>query len=238
VIPKWLIIKLKWLFWRFEWLLVISLSGVIVIDRWIYYNFITIGATFGEKIQVFTIIASLTSIVVAAVTISYQVDATKRKEIQFKLHDQHKGTNEELLKFIEEIFKNTKEKDKEKSAAIMEEIGKKWMNTHFHIMVYSSPQIINTYKAIRDAGIDKRDTEYITAKLAELFIQMRKEAGFAEEDVPSRKLLSLFINDIYKKDYDKLFDKQGYIIQESNYHVVINRVKLYYHRIITLLFRM
>lgn len=208
MISKRHLMKLRWLFWRFEWVIVILILVILSMDFILYNYFISITSVFDDKLRVVTALGQITSIFIAAIAISYQVQATKEREIQFKVHQQRKETYEGLLKVMEKIAKLQKEKDPN----LVGNMENDWRELRPKLIVYASPKVISAYKAIERAGIEsKGDSNAAVKRIAELYLQMRSEVGFAAEDVPTRQLLSFFITDINEPQYNGLFDKDGYL---------------------------
>jgi len=181
---------------------------ILFIDFILYNYFISPDSIFDDKLKVVTTLGQITSIFIAAIAISYQVQATKEREIQFKVHQQRKETYEGLLKVMEKIAKLQKEKDPN----LVGNMENDWRELRPKLIVYASPKVISAYKAIERAGIEsKGDSNAAVKRIAELYLQMRSEVGFAAEDVPTRQLLSFFITDINEPQYNDLFDKDGYL---------------------------
>jgi len=200
--------KFRWLFWRFEWMVLVLILIILFIDFILYNYFISPDSIFDDKLKVVTTLGQITSIFIAAIAISYQVQATKEREIQFKVHQQRKETYEGLLKVMEKIAKLQKEKDPN----LVGNMENDWRELRPKLIVYASPKVISAYKAIERAGIEsKGDSNAAVKRIAELYLQMRSEVGFAAEDVPTRQLLSFFITDINEPQYNDLFDKDGYL---------------------------
>jgi len=208
VISKRYLMKFRWLFWRFEWMVLVLILIILFIDFILYNYFISPDSIFDDKLKVVTTLGQITSIFIAAIAISYQVQATKEREIQFKVHQQRKETYEGLLKVMEKIAKLQKEKDPN----LVGNMENDWRELRPKLIVYASPKVISAYKAIERAGIEsKGDSNAAVKRIAELYLQMRSEVGFAAEDVPTRQLLSFFITDINEPQYNDLFDKDGYL---------------------------
>jgi hypothetical protein len=181
---------------------------ILFIDFTLYNYFISPESIFDDKLKVVTTLGQITSIFIAAIAISYQVQATKEREIQFKVHQQRKETYEGLLKVMEKIAKLQKEKDPN----LVGNMENDWRELRPKLIVYASPKVISAYKAIERTGIEsKGDSNAAVKRIAELYLQMRSEVGFAAEDVPTRQLLSFFITDINEPQYNGLFDKDGYL---------------------------
>jgi hypothetical protein len=198
--PKKVLMKLRWLFWRFDWLLIILIFIVILIDVGVYNNIISSQSIFDDKIKVLTALGQFTSIAIAAIAISYQVQATKKREIEFRVHQQRKETYEGLLKVIEKIAKLTKENDPD----LVEKMVNDWRELRPKIIIYASPRVIDAYKAIEKGGMESDADRPVASvkRIAELYRQMRSEVGFAAEDVPTRQLMSFFITDINDPQYN------------------------------------
>ena len=199
-------------FWRrfsgFNWKIMALILAIIFIDIFIYKMFITDQSAFDDRLKIITALAQITSIAIAALAISYQVQSTKEREIQFKIHQQRKETYEDLLKVLEKIIKLSKEKDPE----LISKMEPDWRELRPKLIIYASPEVIAAYKAIEHAGLETRSDAYAPVRrIAELYLQMRSEVGFAAEDVPTRQLLSFIITDINESQYNILFDNDGYL---------------------------
>lgn len=189
-------------------ILVFLVIGVAIIDISIYYYFVSLESTFDDKIRVLSILAPFTSIAIAAIGISYQVQATKEREIQFKIHQQRKETYEEFLALLEKVMKLTKKGDKE--AAIKMEDDYRALRPK--LITYASPEVISIYTDIIDPRLQQKRDSILTAReYVELFLQIRSEAGFTGEDLPTRQLVSLILTDINEPIYDNIFDERGYL---------------------------
>ena len=251
MIPKWLSLKLKMTFLRFHWLLIILLLVVFIVDYILYNYLISVGE---KKIDIFGVLVPVTSIAIASIGISYQVNAAKNREILFKVHQQRKDTYECVLKMLDEISKIA---NKEKEDYSSEGLENAYREARPKMIMYASPEVINVYKAIENTGRPKGNRLYRvktniinllikirtklnfikvyvpkeiseqqqkaeksyqnTVYIAELLVKIRTESGFSEDDVPTRKLLSFIINDINDKNFDYMFDKQGYIKKDLTY---------------------
>jgi hypothetical protein len=199
-------------FWRrfsgFNWKIMVLILAIIFFDVFIYKMFITDRSAFDDRLKIIAALAQITSITIAALAISYQVQSTKEREIQFKIHQQRKETYEGLLKVLEKIIKLSKEKDSE----LISKMEPDWRELRPKLIIYASPEVIAAYKAIEHAGLETRSDAYAPVRrIAELYLQMRSEVGFAAKDVPTRQLLSFIITDINESQYDILFDNDGYL---------------------------
>lgn len=207
MISKISISRSKLRFGGFEWIFV-ALIMVAIIDILIYYYFVPIESTFSDKIGILTMLAPFTSIAIAAIGISYQVEATKRREIQFRIHQQRKETYEEFLRVLEKLMKFTKQGEKD----AVNKIEDDYRAIRPKLIIYASPEIISIYIDIIDPKKQKeRDPILTVMKYAELYSKIRSEAGFTGEDVPTRRLVSLIITDINDPQYNGLFDERGFL---------------------------
>ena len=200
--------RFRWLLGSFKWILVALIIIVAIIDLSIYYYFVSFESTFDGKIRILTILAPFTSVAIAAIGISYQVQSTKEREIQFKIHQQRKETYEEFLALLEKVMKLSKEGDKE--------VGRKMEDDYRalrpKLITYASPVVISIYTDIIDPRLQQnRDSISTVKKYVELFLQIRSEAGFAGEDLPTRQLVSLILTDINEPIYNNIFDEKGYL---------------------------
>ena len=196
-----------WRFKGFEWIFIGVFIIVTIIDISIYYYFISVDSTLDDRIKVLTILAPFTSIAIAAMGIAYQAEMTKRREIQFKIHQQRKEANEEFLIVLEKLMKFTKQNDKD----VVGKIEDDYRALRPKLITYASPEVINIFTNIIDPKQQNRDPILTAKKYSELFLRIRSEAGFAGEDVPTRQLVSLILTDIYEPIYNDIFDERGYL---------------------------
>ena len=157
----------------------------------------------------------------------YQVQATNERETQFKVHQQRKETYEELLKVVEGLLKLQKDDYVDDKGRKVDNWYKIWerlepklnireMEDDYRrlrpkLMIYASPQVIDTYTEIQRSGLQQSDLVIIVRRWAKLYQQIRAEVGFVGEDVPTRKLLSLYFTFINEPKCDALFDKDGFL---------------------------
>jgi hypothetical protein len=132
---------------------------------------------------------------------------TKRREIQFKIHQQRKEANEEFLIVLEKLMKFTKQEDKD----VVGKIEDDYRALRPKLITYASPEVISIFTNIIDPKQQNRDPILTAKKYSELFLRIRSEAGFAGEDVPTRQLVSLILTDIYEPIYNDIFDERGYL---------------------------
>lgn len=116
-------------------------------------------STLDDRIKVLTILAPFTSIAIAAMGIAYQAEMTKRREIQFKIHQQRKEANEEFLIVLEKLMKFTKQKDED----VVEKIEDDYRALRPKLITYASPEVISIFTNIIDPKQQNRDP-ILTAK--------------------------------------------------------------------------
>ena len=134
------------LFWRFETILGASIAGILIIDILIFRYLLSVESTFDDKIRVLTMLATFTSVAIAAIGISYQVQATKEREIQFRIHQQRKETYEVFLAVLEKLMKLNKQGDKD----AVEKIEDDYRALRPKLITYASPEVIGIYIDIID----------------------------------------------------------------------------------------
>lgn len=129
---------------------------------------------------------------------------TKRKEINFKIHEQRKIKYEHYLSLYEKVFSNP---DSVKNGELP--IGREeWMKIQIGIILYGSDKVIKKIVKMNDIGRSNSNINLnIIVELGELMHLMRKEVGLSNKNVSIRDSLSFFITDIKDKKHDTLFRK-------------------------------
>lgn len=162
-----------------------------------------------SKDQEIELINSLITAAVTAVSILigvaltvYQLSKNKRKEIDFKIHEQRKIKYEELLRLIREIFVNSKEINQGK----MPIDRSQWLDIQLGMTVYASQRVIKLMIIWMNEARSEKPPAEILLNFGEIILQMRKEVGFNDKNLSIRECLSLFITDIYDQKYDYLFE--------------------------------
>lgn len=140
----------------------------------------------------------------------------RKKEINFKIHEQRKDKYEEYLKLIKKVFANAKGIGKNKLPFKEEE----WLNAQFGLLLYASDKVIDKANAIRN--VNQNDNTYtVLFELGSMILLMRKEIGLENKDLTIRECLSAFINDINDKKYDEFYN--NYIKKQRWYYQILNK---------------
>jgi hypothetical protein len=126
---------------RFETILSVLIIAIFIIDILIFNYLVSVESTFEDKIRVLTILAPFTSVFIAAIGISYQVHATKEREIQFKIHQQRKETYEGFLAVLEKLNKLTSKGEKDAIGKIEDD----YRAVRPKLITYASPEVIGIY---------------------------------------------------------------------------------------------
>lgn len=142
----------------------------------------------------------------------------RKKEINFKIHEQRKNKYEEYLKLIKKVFANAKGNGKNKLPFKEEE----WLDAQFGLLLYASDKVIDKANAIRNVN-QGDDTYTALFELGSMILLMRKEIGLENKDLTIRECLSAFINDIKDKKYDKSYN--SYIKKQRWYYKIYNKIK-------------
>jgi hypothetical protein len=187
------------------------------LDIFIISNYILTFTSNEDKINAVTSLATSNSILIAAIGIMYQVnaakeqiDAARKKDIEFRIQEQRRDYYIEFLSFLAKFLAAINDKGSNVNAMDISSV-EGWNNIHYNMMVYASPEVINLYGKIRDAGTNPSSQKPFEslAILALLFRQIRQEVGFEaiDADVSLRRLMSLIMNDVYNEKYDTFFQQ-------------------------------
>lgn len=142
----------------------------------------------------------------------------KKKEINFKIHEQRKNKYEEYLQLIKRMLTSIKGNAKDKLPFKEEE----WLNAQFGLLLYASDKVIDKANAIRN--VNPNDDKYtVLFELGSMILLMRKEIGLDNKDLTIRECLSAFINDINNEKYDKPYN--DYIRKQRWYYKLYKKIK-------------
>jgi|GEM_PF-2382412 len=173
------------------WVFLLLLLSII--DYYFLRMYLPSFATLDDQMKVFPSLITFNSIIIAGIGIMYQVQETKNREMEFRIHEQRTEFYEEFLKYFADLVtpsgNNSKFIDR-----------KAWMRLHYKMAVYASPEIIKIYSSIKENPSQNLEN------LAKLFLQIRNEVGFTEKDVHVRKLLGLFLNDVQDPKFDEILE--------------------------------
>lgn len=139
---------------------------------------------------------------------------TKKKEINFKIHEQRKAKYEEYLEMIKQIFSNV---DSINSGNLPFDRDK-WIGIQFGMSLYASDKVFK--KVMQLSIVSEHDDPIILVfKLGELIKLMRKEVGLNDKNISIRECLSPIIHDIYNDENTKKYKlymklkKWGFVIR-------------------------
>ena len=142
----------------------------------------------------------------------------KKKEINFKIHEQRKDKYEEYLELIKKMFSGIKEVKKGELPFKKDE----WLDAQFGLLLYASDKVIDKANAIRN--VNSNDDKYtVLFELGSMILLMRKEIGLDNKDLTIRECLSTFINDINDEKYDESYN--SYIKRQKWYYKLYNKIK-------------
>jgi hypothetical protein len=137
----------------------------------------------------------------------YQKYADRKKDIEFKLRDEKVKTYTALLELVFGFFKAAKGKnaDAKKSkpseeAELSHELEMQFMDVSRMLVMWGSDDLIRRYSDWRllSARTEKPSVADVMGGLGRLILQLRKDMGHKDKNLPYETLLSLFINDIDK----------------------------------------
>ncbi len=194
--------------WRYKWPLAFLILTVGV-DYYFIVVFLSSIPSIEEQTKLITPLATFNSILLAGAGIMYQVQATKEREMEFKIHQQRREIYLQLLDFIAKLFGAIKSQGSTVDATTIIN-HKEFLDLHFKMIPFASKEVIEIYSKIKNPdteALNKDPGAWAILNLGRLFKQMRKEIGFQEGYIPVRQLLSLWMTDVYDKKYDVLFMK-------------------------------
>ncbi|MBN1467233.1 MAG: hypothetical protein JW924_00775 [Fusobacteriaceae bacterium] len=156
-----------------------------------FWNLLTLD----QKLDLLKQVIPVISIVIGA-TISIIIFAlTKRKEINFKIHEQRKKKYEECLNFYQKIFSNNSF-DIEEFIRLQQEL-----------YLYGSNKVLLKIIEMNEIGkgnqINRNDI--LLVLFGQLLQLMREEIGLTNKQISIRDSLSLFVTDVYDEKYESLF---------------------------------
>ncbi|TVX94125.1 hypothetical protein [Paenibacillus agilis] len=143
------------------------------------------------------------SVIIGAFVTVYQINKNKKKEIDFKIHEQRKEKYEELIRIFRDIFVGAQ--------SILEgeiPIDKThWLNSQLGMTLYGSAEVIKKINKLNEVARAQKSATEILVSFGELILEMRKEVGFNDENLSVRECLSLYITDIKESKYDQAFQE-------------------------------
>lgn len=156
-----------------------------------FWNLLTLD----QKLDLLKQVIPVISIVAGATISIFSFTLTKRKEINFKIHEQRKKKYEECLNFYQKIFSNNSF-DIEEFIRLQQEL-----------YLYGSNKVLLKIIEMNEIGrgnqIDRNDI--LLVLFGQLLQLMREEIGLTNKQISIRDSLSLFVTDVYDEKYDFLF---------------------------------
>lgn len=140
------------------------------------------------------------SVIIGALLTVYQIYRNKKKEIEFKIHEQRKNKYEELIKILRDILVSVGGDEGEVPINRTQ-----WLNTQLGMTIYGSKNVIKKINKMNEEARAQRSSTEILICFGELILEMRKEVGFDDRGLTIRDCLSLYITDIKDKKYDNIF---------------------------------
>ncbi|WP_069999655.1 hypothetical protein [Cellulosilyticum sp. I15G10I2] len=156
-----------------------------------------------EQLELIKQIVPTLSIVIGAI-ISFSIfSLTKRKETNFKVHEQRKIKYENYLSIFQKVLANADLFEKGEIPFDKEE----WMEMQIGVIIYGSDKVIKKIVEMNEFSRNEEsyDKNLLILKLGELMHLMRKEVGLSNKEVSIRDSLSFFITDIKDEKFDYLF---------------------------------
>jgi len=154
-----------------------------------------------QKFDLVKQLVPILSIVVGAIISIVIFYFTKKKEIDFKVHDQRKEKYESYLQFYQKVFANVSNL-KEGELPISKE---EWMELQLNLVIYGSDKVLKKIVEMNEIGREDGDKNQMILLLGEIIQLMRKEVGLSNKDLTIRDNLSLFVTDIHDVKYDCIF---------------------------------
>jgi len=143
------------------------------------------------------------SILVGAFLTVYQIYRNKKKEIDFKIHEQRKEKYEELIRIFRDILASVK-------SGVEGELPfdhTHWLNTQLGMTLYGSQNVIMKINKLNEEARAQKSSTEILCCFGELILEMRKEVGFNDKGLSIRECLSLYITDIKDPKFDQAFNE-------------------------------
>lgn len=170
------------------------------------------------KSDILKVLIPTVGVVISTIGSVLIFNKNKKKEINFKIHEQRKDKYEEYLELIKKMFSGIKEVKKGELPFKKDE----WLDAQFGLLLYASDKVIDKANAIRN--VNSNDDKYtVLFELGSMILLMRKEIGLDNKDLTIRECLSTFINDINDEKYDESYN--SYIKRQKWYYKLYNKIK-------------
>jgi hypothetical protein len=149
-------------------------------------------------------VIQITSILASGAFIGLQIRSAKKREIEFKIHQQRKEQYTKLINLFIDIFKTAKNSNGNFDPKNLNFNQDDWFNIQIGMSMYASEDVLKAY--INLMKTSRENPVMSIRKLGDLLLMMRKEVGFDDSNLSSRQILSTFINDIHFSKYDEYFE--------------------------------
>jgi len=149
-----------------------------------------------QTIQIISILAS-------GLFIGWQIRSAKKREIEFKIHQQRKEQYAKLLNLLKNIFTASKNSQGNPDQMTFNFDQDYWFDVQLGMSMYVSEDVLKAYIHLTKTA--KENPIMSVRELGDILLIMRKKVGFKDSNLSSRQVLSTFINDIYLPQYDEYF---------------------------------
>lgn len=149
-------------------------------------------------------VIQIISILASGAFIGWQIRSAKKREIEFKIHQQRKEQYSKLLNLLKNIFTASKNSKGDPDQITLNLDQDYWFDVQLGMSMYASEDVLKAYIHLTKTA--KENPIMSVKELGDILLRMRKEVGFKDSNLSSRQVLSTFINDIYLPQYDKYFE--------------------------------
>lgn len=134
------------------------------------------------KSDILKVLIPTVGVVISTIGSVLIFNKNKKKEINFKIHEQRKDKYEEYLELIKKMFSGIKEVKKGELPFKKDE----WLDAQFGLLLYASDKVIDKANAIRN--VNSNDDKYtVLFELGSMILLMRKEIGLDNKDLTIRE---------------------------------------------------
>jgi len=149
-------------------------------------------------------VIQIISILISGLFVGWQIRSAKKREIEFKIHQQRKEIYSKLVRIFIQILVASRNSDNNFDPTSDLPFGQEeWLDAQLGLSMYASRDVLNAYNEfIKTTQVDKIAG---LRKFGELILKMRAEVGLDDSNISSRQILSNFITDINDSSYDKYF---------------------------------
>ena len=158
--------------------------------------------TTDQKTDIIKVLIPAISVLLGAMISLYTFSRTKKKEINFKIHEQRKIKYEQYLILIKKVFTKVDEINKGEMPIDKEE----WYDIQLGIALYGSNIVFKKLNELTNPEQDSNPIDLVF-KLGDLIKVMRKEVGLNNRNLSIRECLSSIVTDIHDPKYDKEYKR-------------------------------